>query len=165
MCSIPKEYRLGNPAYIDPLYRPYHTDYSKSPWKFPAVINTGYPLVDPYRRHLGWGQIHRTQHEGICPPGFRSGGRNLCIPLEPESWGMFYTNENTKPLLKYSNGKIPYNADACEPCKWKDTNNSATRCRGVDYSGNKLAERILGANGYDDKERIRHAECYSKNFW
>jgi len=135
------EGRIGHPRYIDPLYRPYHTDYSKSPLRSPSAIPTKYPLVDPYRRHLGQGNTFRSQHEGICPPGYRTGQRNMCIPLEPESWGMFYTNEYTKPLLQYSNGKIPYNQDLCS------------------------TQDILIANGHDDKNRASVARCISANFW
>lgn len=164
-CGVPNEYVLGKPEFIDPLYRPYHTDYSKSPYKFPYVINTGYPLVDPYRRRMGWGQIFRSKQEGICPEGFRSAGRGLCIPLEPESWGMFYTNENTTTPLGYSNCKIPYNASPCEPCKYKYGPWTKTVCGGSDDEANREAQRILGANGYDDRERVRQANCVTENFW
>lgn len=132
---------LNHPRYIDPLYRPYHTDYEKSQWRFPHVIPTGYPLVDPYRRHLGWGNTFRSQHEGYCPPGWRVGKHNHCVPLEPESWGMFYTDEFTKPTLQDSNNKIPYNADLCVP------------------------ENILAANGHDDINRTDVARCHNANFW
>lgn len=162
---IPREYRLGDPAYIDPLYRPYHTDYSKSPYRRPYVPNTGYPLIDPYRRRMGWGQIFRSQHEGICPPGFRCAGRNLCIPLEPESWGMFYTNENTKPLLQYSNGKIPYNYSGTNPCKWKPGPWTKTICGGTDDQDDMDNIDVLARNGWDNDYRIRKADCESQYFW
>lgn len=134
---------LSHPRFIDPLYRPYHTDYSKSPWIHPYAIPTGYPLVDPYRRHLGWGNNYRSQHEGYCHPGWRVGKHNQCIELEPESWGMFYTDEYSKPLLKYSNCKIPYNQDLCNP------------------------HDIAISSGFDEKNRTSVARCISdpNNFW
>ncbi len=132
---------LNHPRYIDPLYRPYHTDYSKSQWRFPHVIDTKYPLVDPYRRHLGWGNTYRSQHEGICQPGWRIGKHNHCVPLEPESWGMFATDEYVNTPLEYSHGKIPYNANLCNDNSY------------------------LVANGYDNANVTDVARCHNANFW
>ena len=100
---------LGHPNFIDPLYKPYHTDYSISPLKFPQAINTPYPLVDHHRRHLGKGLNFRSQHAGICPPGYIVGQNNMCLMTRPLR-GTFYTNKTfTKQPLEYSNDKIPYN--------------------------------------------------------
>lgn len=165
-CDVPKEYRLGDPSFIDPLYRPYQTDYSKSPYLHPGVINTGYPLVDPYRRFLGRGLNHRSQHEGICPPGYRSGARNECILLEPESFGMFYTNEYSKTMLDYSNCKMPYNADACN-FKNMNSSNGAWQCNASPaYEKAKVLEQdVLGMNGYDNKYPEKIAKCMTQYFW
>lgn len=162
--KIDPTYDLKNPAYIDPLYRPYYTDYSKSPLIHPYAINTKYPLIDPYRRRLGLGMTFRSQHEGICPAGYRSAGRNLCIPLEPESWGTFYTNDNVPRTFEYSNCMTPYNADKCDPCRWKKTNKDQL-CDTIDNSDGKLTSHVYGMNGYDNKERVRQANCVTQNFW
>lgn len=134
---------IHDPKFIDPMYRPYQTNYSKSPLRFPNVINSPYPIVDPYRRHLGKGQTFRSQHEGYCPPTWMKTNRNKCVKMEPEAWGTFYTEAgNPDKLLKYSNNKIPSNADMC-------------------CDSSKIAE----ANGWNDNLRINMASCIKTNFW
>ena len=162
---------LYDATFIDPLYRPYQTDYNFSPYKHPGVINTGYPQVDPYRRHLGWGQIHRSQHEGICPPGFRPGDKNLCYPDEPESYGLFYSDTYDKNMLNYANSKYPYNADVCDynrfmgdkpSCNGKLTND----CKSINTNNDKLNKRIFDINGCDPiKAAYEYANCITSNFW
>lgn len=134
---------IGHPRFIDPLYRQYETDYSKQWTKFPNMIDPQYPIVDPYRRRLFWGNTHRTQFEGYCPPGYFCAGRhNYCKQMEPEGWGTFYnTNCQSKCLLEYANGKMPYNKSVC------------------------CGPEIAAANGLDNNNTTTVARCINQNFW
>lgn len=126
--------------YIDPLYRPYHTDYSHFPFHSANTNDTQYPLVDPYRRHMGFGLNFRSKHDGYCPQGWTMGEHNQCLKNEEEV-GNFYTNKRTKCLNKHSNNKIPYNENLCS------TN---------DY---------LSYNGKNNDTLIKRKECILKYFW
>src|SRR3989344_3470506 len=101
------EYILNSPNYIDPLYRPYYSDYSKSNLQFPYAIPSKYPMVDT--RRFRRGNAFRSKHDGICPPGYFLGANNMCIPEEPESFGMFYTDAYSTEPLECSD-KQPYNS-------------------------------------------------------
>lgn len=141
--GFPADRVLGHPMYIDPLYRPYHTDYSKSPYRSPNPIPPKYPLVDPARQHLGWGNAFRSQHEGYCPPGWYMDKHNYCIPEEPESWGTFYKKESqTKIPYKGANGDRAYNREL-----W---------CSDDD---------VAIANGWNEKGRAKISKTCCANFW
>jgi len=160
-------YVLGSPWYIDPLYRPYYTNYNKSPYVHPSAIPTKYPYIDPYRRFMGKGLIHRTQYNALCPPGFEPGIHNECVPLQPESWGTFYTkdSETITPLM-YSNDKIPSNVDVCAPLAKKDKIGRMKRIGRMERIGCMTTKQgVLVANGYDDKDRTNVMECYTSYFW
>ena len=178
-------YKIGNPLFIDPLYVPYHKNREIAPIN-PYKINTGYPLVDPYKRFLGKGLAFRSQYRGICPLGYKNvGDRNMCVPVEEENdqydiVNRVEINNNVKvndlPPVSgtfYSNISAPNRAPGCtwnysygntqsSPMTYASTpyNSSMSNCSIGCSVGN-----IRGANSKNDKDRLDMANCITENFW
>ena len=80
---------INDPLFVDPLYAQYQKSQGECK-RFPLTALSPYPIVDPYRSRLGWGSRFRSQHNGICPPGYVLGKHNMCYPINEEI-GTFYT--------------------------------------------------------------------------
>jgi hypothetical protein len=71
------KYELANPYYVDPMYRQYEPDRNRPNNRFPNVIKTPYPIVDPHRLNMGKGLSFRSKYD-ICPDGWTKGENRMC---------------------------------------------------------------------------------------
>jgi hypothetical protein len=132
--------KLFEPDFVDHMYTPYeklnndktpiafyktHEDgivrnvLTRDQLKFSHVEDTPYPLVDPYRRRLGEGLRFRSQHEGICPLGWKIGENQYCHPIEEESEGLFYKRDI--PGVNTPKGGLYYGYEQTHPYLKKDS--------------------------------------------
>lgn len=102
---------LAQPGFVDPLYLQYQKPPGECTRRFPLTAVTPYPMVDPARMRLGWGQKFRSQYRGICPLGFMGGANNMCYPTV-EQTSLFYK----VPHLEYKDQKIATDEYKIPPC-------------------------------------------------
>lgn len=185
--------KLGNPMYIDPLYVPYHSNYEISPLKTPYAINSGYPLNDSYRRHMGKGLDYRSKYFGYCSPGYENRpDKNSITPQNPLgiNTGMCYKLEeenvndasqirsqmpnktlvqNVPPIIGtfYSNIK-----DHSNPQSWmygygmcSNASKNGYAKRSYNDNTNPTIGGVRSANGLNEMGRFDDYKCLNENFW
>jgi hypothetical protein len=191
MQSLP----LNDPRYIDPLYLPYHTNKSISPLKYPLSINSGYPLNDPYRRHMGKGLAFRSKYFGYCPQGYvnlpdknsrtpdNPNGINtgMCYPVDQENDNKSvdkyrFEIQNNQPIgnMPPSSGTFYSSVqDSMNPRSWLNSyGNNPEK-----YTPRTYASTPYNANstctvgdmrslvGKYEDVRVDMADCILRNFW
>ena len=184
-----RSHKLGSPNFLDPLYVPYHTNKEISQLKTPFSINTGYPLVDPYRSFMGKGLSYRSKYNGYCSYGYTNRvDKNSQIPTNPNgiNTGMCYPNEEenendiNRIRTSLPNNTLLVDFPPLNGTFYSSINSpkSYTMGYGVyEHSPRQYANRaynsncnptvggVRASNGLNDKGREENYQCQMENFW